>query len=514
LSYDQNKLEILLKWYKQEVGKALIATLVVKNDGLIIEKLTRYTIQEENKRLIDSINEIIKLIIERIELDFRLGSFGAGTFDTAKYRFIFCKAGPDHALITVLNPLSYVDTIIPYSYLTAEKVARIFDGRTVSPVIPKIITTQEPEKIQRKIGSFQKIRVPSAEYAYKVILVGDGAVGKTSMVHRFVEGSFQSDYKATIGTSIMKKECRFEGLESKVRMIIWDLAGQEQFMRVRQMYLSNAEAGFIVYDVTRRETFEHIKHWKKELDTAHLKGISLILVGNKIDLKEQREVTEFEGRNLAEELKISYIETSAKTGDNIEEAFRVLALQMIKGHFATEEFEVFKRAPLPKPKALENVERIKEKYKEVLPLNEYNWIQRKRHKFWNSLIKKIKETSVKTPVFKEGLVFTYIIADNWGGVALNLCHENSEINKKRYKILESYRYDIQTQLSRFAWSITEKLEWDFKEDRQVQRVLLRFKDFGLNDEAHWDKLQYKIIDGMKGLVKCIEDFITNLYPNL
>jgi len=149
------------------------------------------------------------------------------------------------------------------------------------------------------------------------------------MVHRFVEDIFDVDYKSTIGTSIMKKECTFEGLESKVRFVIWDLAGQSQFKRVRQSYVANAEAGVLVFDVTRKETFENAKLWYEET-AKEAPNITLILVGNKIDLTDSRQVSKEEGEALANKLGLSYIETSAKTGENIEDAFKMLALQIIK----------------------------------------------------------------------------------------------------------------------------------------------------------------------------------------
>ena len=155
------------------------------------------------------------------------------------------------------------------------------------------------------------------------------------MVHRFVEDAFQTDYKSTIGTSIMKKECDFEGLSSKVRFVIWDLAGQSQFKRVRQTYVENAEAGIVVFDVTRKETYDNLKNWNKEIKEAS-PTISLMLVGNKIDLVDERQVTTEEGQALAQELGLTYIETSAKDGTNISDAFKMLALQMIKKFAVTE----------------------------------------------------------------------------------------------------------------------------------------------------------------------------------
>ena len=134
----------------------------------------------------------------------------------------------------------------------------------------------------------------------------------------------------------MKKECDFQGLESKVRFVIWDLAGQAQFKRVRQTYLSNAEAGILVYDVTRKETFVKLENWFNEIKEVS-STISLILVGNKIDLKDQRVVSLKQGEELAQKLNLSYIETSAKTGENINDAFKMLGLQLIKRYVFTEE---------------------------------------------------------------------------------------------------------------------------------------------------------------------------------
>jgi len=134
----------------------------------------------------------------------------------------------------------------------------------------------------------------------------------------------------------MKKECLFKGLESSVRFVIWDLAGQAQFKRVRQSYLANAEAGILVYDVTNRASFENIINWHKEIATGS-PNISLILVGNKIDLENEREVTIQEGEEVSEKLNLSYIETSAKTGTNINDAFEMLALQMINRYVVTED---------------------------------------------------------------------------------------------------------------------------------------------------------------------------------
>ncbi len=336
MSVDRKKLEALLQWYRQEIGENLIVALIVNREGLVMAALKGSSEMEVEEDVIGGVSALVEPVLTRITEEFSSGSFGTGTFDTEDHRFIFCEAGPEAIFVTVLNSIAMVDPVFPYAYLAAEKISRIFDGRTVSPVIPKLISDDSTPNIERKVDKLQKIKIKSGEYAYKLILGGEGGVGKTSMVHRFVEDSFQADYKSTIGTSIMKKECEFEGLESRVRFVIWDLAGQAQFKRVRQTYLGNAKAGILVYDVTRQDAFESIESWFKEIKSVS-PNISLILVGNKIDLEEKRIIYTEKGEELSKKLNLSYIETSAKTGENINDAFKILALQMIKRYAFAEE---------------------------------------------------------------------------------------------------------------------------------------------------------------------------------
>jgi small GTP-binding protein len=336
MAVDREKLKALLKWYRQEIEEDLVAAIIVNREGLIMDAVSGTTGKSVEEDVVGGLSSLVEPVLNRITKEFSSGSFGTGTFDTDEYRLIFCEAGEHAVFVTVLDALAMIDPVFPVAYLTAEKIARIFDGRPVSPVIPKIITSRQSGEIEKSVDKLRKIKAKADEYAFKLILGGDGGVGKTSMVHRFVENSFQQDYKATIGTSILKKECNFEGLESSVRFVIWDLAGQTQFRRIRKSYLANAEAGILVFDVTRQKTYENIKNWYEEIKEVTPK-ISLILVGNKIDLVDQREVSREEGEALAEEIGISYIETSAKTGENIDDAFRMLALEMIKRFFTAEE---------------------------------------------------------------------------------------------------------------------------------------------------------------------------------
>lgn len=333
---DRNKLDALLRWYMQEVGKNLIAALIVNREGLMIDSITKSKSKEEDQKFIGAFSALVELILRKITQEFELGRFGAGTFDTDLYRFIFCEAGPELVFITVLDSEASVDPYFPYSYLAAEKVARIFDGRTVSPVIPKLRASPDQRLIRKKINQFQKIDTKAGDYIYKLILGGEEAVGKTSLVHRFVDNTFGVDYKPTIGTQIMKKEFHFKGLSSSIRFSIWDLGGQSQFKRVRKAYTEMSDAGMIVFDVTRRDTFDKIIEWHAEF-TEKAPNVLLILVGNKIDLEEARVVSRTEGIDLANKLGAPYMETSAKTGENVIDAFRVIALHLIQQYIQAED---------------------------------------------------------------------------------------------------------------------------------------------------------------------------------
>ncbi|MHA1148653.1 MAG: GTP-binding protein [Promethearchaeota archaeon] len=500
--YDQKKLDALLQWYRQEVGKDLVLAIVAKNDGSVVDSIAAKHQIEVKTELIESVREVIKLIIQRIEDDFRLGSFGAGTFDTADYRFIFCRSGDESVFITLLNPLAMVDRIFPYSFLAAEKVARIFDDRPVSPVIPKL--SPPVRNIDRKIGTFQKLRIHSAEYAYKLILVGDGAVGKTSMVHRFVEGEFRSDYQSTIGTAILKKECKFDGLKSRVRFVIWDLAGQAQFMRVRQSYLANAEAGLIVYDITRRKSFENITRWMEEIKKASLDKIFLILVGNKADLENDRVVTYDEGLKLAEELGMPFIETSAKTGERIDEAFRMIAFQLILGYIEVgDEYEVeqFKNRRKIEPSVRPTMKKEEERTKGLNEKEKEIW------NFWNGLIKTIKKTSLHIPLLDKNHIFTYTLHHSFVSVELNFMHLKRDINYANFSRLQELRSEIQEQFSEIAWQLKNSLEWNTDFDKNHFYIRYRFKDAGLDYPYNWDTLYINMVDAMRTLIKILQPYI-------
>jgi small GTP-binding protein len=161
----------------------------------------------------------------------------------------------------------------------------------------------------------------------KIVLLGDGAVGKTSLQSRFTKGIFREDYKMTVGFQYAVKEVDMptpEGTSVPLRLHIWDLAGQSRFDFLRPMFIENAKGCVLVYDVTRRETFEGLREWIQLIKEHIQDQIPTVLVGNKTDLSE-RAVTNEEAKSLAKELGIMHTLSSAKTGDGVADVFMAVA---------------------------------------------------------------------------------------------------------------------------------------------------------------------------------------------
>ncbi|MFW9844380.1 MAG: GTP-binding protein [Candidatus Thorarchaeota archaeon] len=170
----------------------------------------------------------------------------------------------------------------------------------------------------------------TAEFRFKVVMLGDGAVGKTAMTTRFTQDSFDADYKRTIGADFAVKRLDIPDINAHVTLQCWDLAGQPRFEFVRQGFYRGARGGLLLYDVTRRRTFLNIDRWKEETFTNTGREIPLVVVANKIDLVESRAVPTEDGEEYAKENGFIYVESSALTGENVEQAYVNLCKRMIE----------------------------------------------------------------------------------------------------------------------------------------------------------------------------------------
>ncbi len=172
----------------------------------------------------------------------------------------------------------------------------------------------------------------SYDYLFKIVVLGEGAVGKTAIVTRFSHGFFRTDYQTTIGSQFAVKNVAINrhGQEDlTVKLQIWDVAGQSRFQILRPMYYRGSSGGILVFDVTRRRTFIVLEEWLDELYKAINKKIPIILVANKTDLPD-RVVEPSEGREFADRHGMPYLESSAKTGEGIVDIFQELGEDLVK----------------------------------------------------------------------------------------------------------------------------------------------------------------------------------------
>ncbi|MFX1296006.1 MAG: GTP-binding protein [Promethearchaeota archaeon] len=167
------------------------------------------------------------------------------------------------------------------------------------------------------------------DYLFKIIIVGDGGVGKTAISVRFAEGVFHEDYKMTIGVdfSIKSIDIPINGKTYRIKLQIWDTGGQERFSYTRPLYYKGASGGLIVFDLTNRKSFENLNRWFVEVKDVCL-SIPLILVGNKSDLPD-RAISLAECETIAKERNITYFESSAKSGQSIDSIFKNLGKTII-----------------------------------------------------------------------------------------------------------------------------------------------------------------------------------------
>ena len=166
------------------------------------------------------------------------------------------------------------------------------------------------------------------EMMFKVVLVGDSFVGKTNIMSKYLKNEFHEDSKATVGVEFGSRQFNIEGHVVKAQ--IWDTAGQERYKAITSAYYKGAKGAFIVYDITRKESFENVTKWAEQLKSTADKNLTIIIVGNKTDLEDQRQVTSEEGQNKANSLESAFIETSAASGSNLDKAFEMMINEVYK----------------------------------------------------------------------------------------------------------------------------------------------------------------------------------------
>mmetsp|Transcript_2901 Transcript_2901/g.5095 ORF Transcript_2901/g.5095 Transcript_2901/m.5095 type:complete len:202 (-) Transcript_2901:661-1266(-) len=169
---------------------------------------------------------------------------------------------------------------------------------------------------------------PEYDYLFKMLLIGDSGVGKSCLLLRFADGTFNEGHISTIGVDF---KIRTIELDNKtIKLQIWDTAGQERFRTIAAAYYRGAHGIVITYDITDRKSFENVKSWMDEIGKYGSDRVNKLLIGNKADMVDKRAVKTEEGKELADALQMEFLETSAKTSENVEQAFITMTREIMK----------------------------------------------------------------------------------------------------------------------------------------------------------------------------------------
>jgi Ras-related protein Rab-8A len=161
------------------------------------------------------------------------------------------------------------------------------------------------------------------DFLFKLLLIGDSGVGKTCVLFRFAEDAFNSTFISTIGIDFKIRTIEMDG--KKIKLQIWDTAGQERFRTITTAYYRGAMGIMLVYDITNEKSFDNIKNWIRNIEEHATADVEKMVLGNKCDMNDRRQISKERGEQLAIEYGIKFMETSAKASINVEEAFTTLA---------------------------------------------------------------------------------------------------------------------------------------------------------------------------------------------
>ncbi|KAF1388998.1 hypothetical protein PFLUV_G00068860 [Perca fluviatilis] len=280
------------------------------------QKLSHNNITRSKLLQIDSLQTKVTALVEEVkahketvkELKTKL-QFSQDELDTIKHQTCDSETNARK----VVEPLKeYLDSAV--SRLQADLEKRQAEEKDVQNGSGVYRLDRHPDR------SIKMTAAPyNYSYIFKYIIIGDMGVGKSCLLHQFTEKKFMADCPHTIGVEFGTRIMEVNG--QKVKLQIWDTAGQERFRAVTRSYYRGAAGALMVYDITRRSTYNHLSSWLTDARNLTNPNTVIILIGNKGDLEAQRDVTYEEAKQFAEENGLLFLEASAKTGENVEEAF-------------------------------------------------------------------------------------------------------------------------------------------------------------------------------------------------
>lgn len=282
MSKEEN-IRILLKNFVETQTDLQVAFLY-SNQGLLISKYSNIEKKVDTEEKIDEIygalTSLVERLLNKISLEYKIAHYGSGSFETPDHRIIYLEAGPNAILLLVCNFMIDLKTLFPIAYLVAEKIAQLledsFDSRYNTLTIPDLKLNENlsvgldnfaqtvSNEVINGVKTIHRIKKEGKiERRFKLIVLGSDAVGKTTLVNTFLKKGQIVDYRPTIGVNITMQKYYIQGFkEDVISFLIFDLAGQDYFKRVRRDYYRAANCIFVVYDVTSRSSFEEaINFW-------------------------------------------------------------------------------------------------------------------------------------------------------------------------------------------------------------------------------------------------------------
>lgn len=166
------------------------------------------------------------------------------------------------------------------------------------------------------------------DYVFKILTIGESSVGKSCLLLRLCENTFDSSHVMTVGIDFKIKYCNINGVVTKLQ--VWDTSGQERFRTITKNYYKGGDGILLVYDITDRESFDSMRNWIKQIELYAKPNVIKVMVGNKVDLSSERKVSYEEGYQLAQEFNLNFFESSAKDNINVHESFLLLATQILE----------------------------------------------------------------------------------------------------------------------------------------------------------------------------------------